>query len=59
MYVYWGEKSTEQKLLSFSQVSLSRLLDLIYVPTKKLSSYLKEYGSYGLHKISASGETST
>ena len=28
-------------------------------PYQKLSSYLKQYGSYGLHKIWASGEIST
>ena len=28
-------------------------------PYQKLSSYLKQCGSYGLHKISASGEIST
>ena len=28
-------------------------------PYQILSNYLKQYGSYGLHKISASGEVST
>ena len=53
LYVYWGKKSIEQKL-SFSNAA--HLLDLIY---QKSSSYLKQYESYGLHKISASGEIST
>ena len=28
-------------------------------PYQILSNYLKQYGSYGLHKISASGEITT
>ena len=28
-------------------------------PLQILSNYLKQYGSYGLHKISASGEITT
>ena len=43
-------KSTEQQL-SFLQVIL--LLDLILCPYHILSNYLKQCGSYSLHKISA------
>ena len=56
--MFIGVKKSAGQKLSFSHAT--RLLDLIYVPTKMYHLKVANmYGSYNLHKISASGEIST